>query len=584
MTRLGFLLMLGAGVGLAQQVCAPTPIYSVCDIVIDLDEKEAAAHPNPYLTVDLRAELRSPKAKTILVPAFWDGGRRMVIRFSPVDPGTWDFRLSGNLARFQNKLGQVQATASEDAGFIMPANVHHWRMTESLKAHLWVGDTFLGLGTAPDAEAASYIDTRAKLKFTHVRMAVMGKGAFQTAEQPDAGYFQQMDKRILALNKAGMFADLVLFDTPGALLAQFGAWQQREKLIRYLVSRYSAFHITWNIFGEFESHADGRSLLKEIGEQVKKYDGYQHPRSTGTTATSAPALPDRWMNFVTHHDQTTTIGAIEHHVFATPMVNTGFAAESASAEEFRKNLWNATMTGQYPTAITGNSEAKLQAMKAWQEFMARTRYWDLEPHYDVDGGKALSLPDTEYIIYIEKPGPVEVLVAKHGYDVFWVNPITGESTKEKKEFKGERWMGEPPDKSHDWILHLSREGRKEGMLRSYKFESRPSMMQEIEQSPLKAPFEIIEPAVETLSMSKPAKFSVKVKRETRGTREMRYLWTGEVPTEGRGYRVIGIGTDGTLQIPEILAQQFPAVFNIRLYALNAVGKVYAIDRVLRLTK
>jgi len=386
------------------------------------------------------------------------------------------------------------------------------------------------------------------------------------------------------LNKAGMFADLVLFDSPGALVGQFGGWQQREKLIRYLVSRYSAFHITWNIFREFESHADGRALLKEMGEQIKKYDGYLHPRSTGTSASSAPALPDQWMNFVTHHDATTTIGAVEHHVFATPMVNTGFAAENAGAEEFRKQLWNATMTGQYPTAAVGTSEANAQAMKAWQEFMARTRYWDLEPHYDVDGGKALSLPDTEYIIYIEKPGPVEVLVAKHGYDVFWFNPATGELTKEKKEFKGERWMGEPPDKSHDWILHLSREGRKEGMLRSYKFESRPSMMQEIEQSAVKAPFEIIEPASDAMSMRKPSKFSVKVKRETRGTREMRYLWTGEVPTEGRGYRVIGIGADGTLQIPENIAQQFPAVFNIRLYALNAVGKVYAIDRVLRLTQ
>ncbi len=77
---------------------------------------------------------------------------------------------------------------------------------------------------------------------------------------------------------------------------------------------------------------------------------------------------------------------------------------------------------------------------------------------------------------------------------------------------------------------------------------------------------------------------MKLKRETRGTREMRYLWTGEVPTEGRGYRILGTGPQGTLQIPDTLAKIFPAVFNMRIYAINAVGKVYAVDRVFRLEK
>ena len=65
---------------------------------------------------------------------------------------------------------------------------------------------------------------------------------------------------------------------------------------------------------------------------------------------------------------------------------------------------------------------------------------------------------------------------------------------------------------------------------------------------------------------------------------MRYLWTGEVPTEERGYRVIGTGADGTLNIPSNLAKIFPAVFNIRIYAINAVGKVYSVDKVFRLVE
>src|SRR5215218_7866029 len=89
----------------AQTVCGPTPTYSVCDIVFELDAQEMAAHPNPYLTVDLHAEIRSPRARTIAPAAFWDGGNRMVIRFAPTSDGQWDYRITSNIERFNNKQG-----------------------------------------------------------------------------------------------------------------------------------------------------------------------------------------------------------------------------------------------------------------------------------------------------------------------------------------------------------------------------------------------------------------------------------------------------------------------------------------------
>jgi hypothetical protein len=190
----------------------------------------------------------------------------------------------------------------------------------------------------------------------------------------------------------------------------------------------------------------------------------------------------------------------------------------------------------------------------------------------------MALEGVEYIIYVEKPGPVEVLVERHGYDVAWFNPSTGESVKQK-DFKGERFAGEPPSKTQDWVLHISREGRKEGMLRSYKFESRPLPVQEVEQSPQKVPYEVAEPPGETISAASPPHFAVKLKRETRATRSMMYLWTGEVAADGQGYRMLGTGGSGTLRIPRGLATNFPAVLNIRVTALNANGKAYSIDKV-----
>lgn len=573
----------------AQQVCGPTATYSPCEIVLELNEQEAAAHPNPYASVDMRAELRSPRAKTILMPAYWDGGRRMVIRFAPVESGTWDFRISGNIERFNGKLGQVTATDSPDPGFLAPANVHHWRYTESMLAHLWMGDTLLDFASVSPPVFDAYAEARGKQKFSHVRGLLMpreAKRAFNAQGLPDPAWFQQVDQRILALNRKGMFVDLVIAQDSKQLQSVADGWQGRERFLKYVASRYAGFHVTWQLFGEFESSNEPRTLMKELGGLLLKYDPYKHPRSTGTTASSAPALPDGWMNFVVHHSPDNAIGAIEHQLFPSPFVNTGFATESAmDIDAFRRSLWNASLNGQYPTAVLDAQKPDSSAGKAmasWNEFFSRTRYWELEPYFDVDGARALALPGVEYVVYVEKGGYVEILLEKHGYDIFWFNPVTGELAKEKKGVNAEKYASDPPNKAQDWVLHISREGRKEGMLRSYKFESRPNLMQEIEQSPQKMPFDILEPVADPLSISKPPKYAAKIKRETRGTRAMMYIWTGEVPTEGQGYRILGTGASGTLRIPSNLARNYPAVFNLRIYALNAVGKAYAVDRVHRL--
>ena len=235
---------------------------------------------------------------------------------------------------------------------------------------------------------------------------------------------------------------------------------------------------------------------------------------------------------------------------------------------------NTAMNGQYP----GFGSA------VWYEFFAESRHWDLEPYFDVDGGRALSLEGIEYIVYVEKPGQVEIAVEKHGYDVAWFNPITGEFIKQKKDFKGEKFLGEPPDRTHDWVLRLSRESKKESMLKSYRFDARAVVLQEVEQSPPKVPFDVVEPATDALSLSKKASYAAKLKRETRATRAMMWLWTGEVASDGQGYRVLGTGPKGTLKIPPDIAKHFPAVLQLRLTGMNANGKVYTADKIMQLTQ
>jgi hypothetical protein len=122
------------------------------------------------------------------------------------------------------------------------------------------------------------------------------------------------------------------------------------------------------------------------------------------------------------------------------------------------------------------------------------------------------------------------------------------------------------------------------MRKSYKFESRANLTQEIEQTEAKVPFEIAEPASGQVSLSRPVPFKLTVKRETRATRFLQVVWTAEVVPDGQGAHVIGTGVSGTADFGANIAVKFPAVLNVHVRILNANGKAYALDRVYELVR
>jgi len=536
-------LVLAAAPVFAQlPACPATPVWSPCDLAFELEAGENAGQ------VELRAEFRSPRHRTYLMRAFQDGDRRLVIRFSPTEAGDWDYRLTSSLPRLDNKTGQFTASASDSPGFVRVANVHHFA-TENNKPHLWMATALDQFAAIPRAEFDQAVDRRVKEKFTHLRVTLESGADLREAAE-----------RVRAMNAKGLVADLVLASIPED-------WQQREHYLNDIVCRFAAMNITWMGMPPFENVPRGRAILKEAGALIKKLDPYNHPRTAVAAVTSAPLLGDGWMSMIGYGTADENIGGVEHQLFQTPAVNTGIKTQ--------RDVWSATMSGQYPASGSG------PFMDAWFEFMSGNRYWELEPYFDVDGGRAIALEGVEYIVYVEKSGPVEVTLEKHGYDVAWIDPATGERTKEKN-YNGEHFTGEPPDKSHDWVLHISREGHKEGMLKSWKFESRPVPVQEVEQAPQKTPFEIATPAQGDISVSHPPYYALKIKRDTRATRSLLVEWTGEVMIDGEGYRVIGTGREGTLQIPKSIAKNFPAVLSLRVAVLNANGKAYVVDKVYRL--
>ena len=571
----------------AQTACSNPVAWLPCDYSVELTAEESAKHPKPYETVELRAEFRSPsKKKTYLIPAFWDGGRRLVIRMGPTEPGTWGYKLTSNIARLQGKEGTLAVGESMQVTHIHNANVHHWQ-NALLKQHLWMGDTTWRIGFIPRIDFDAMVAARAGQSFTHIRGLILGEAGDFTKVWRDGApmtdYFRELDARVTALNQKDIIFDAVIADTPDVLRQIGTTWQDRDRFIKYVTSRYAPFNMTWEVVRKFEGVYDWRPIVKDYGAALKTIDPYQHPKSTGAAVTSSPLLGDQWMNFIASTGVDNDLGAIEHQFYQLPQVN---AVTANDPDGQRKALWNSAMSGQYPERDVAG-DAGLDYWKHWYSFFADTRYWELEPYFDVDGGRAVALvrdfdPDDidpiEYIMYVERPGPVEIRLHRHSYNLRWFNPVNGEWTV-LKDFKNDKWAGEPPTSDHDWVLHISREGRKTGMLNSYKFDSRPVPVQEVDP---RVPYDIVEPAGNELSMSKQYKFEAKLRRETRSTRSMMYLWTAEVNAEGQGSRVLGTGAKGTFQIPVDIAKRFPATVIVRVAALNSNGKAYVTDKLYKL--
>ncbi len=545
-----FFLLVAALPVMAQLPTCSAPMWSPCDLVFELQSGEDPAK------AELRGDFRSPHKDTKTIRSFREGNT-LVLRFTPDEVGEWDYRLTSTLRRLDAQLGKANGTASDAPGFVRAANVHHFQ-TANLQPHLWMASAIDNFVAMSRAEFESLVAARAAEKFTHLRVTIEASTDLREAAT-----------RIGAIHNRGLVTDLLLASIPDDR-------RERERYITEIAARFSAFNLTWAGVPAFEKLRNARTVLGDAAALLTQLDPYKHPRTSMAEVTSSPLISDKWMNLLSYGTPDPNVGAVEHQLTTIPAINAGIRS--------RADLWNATMNGHYPASGSGRE------FTVWFDFMSRTRHWELEPYFDVSGGRALALRDgiglfgdeeeaVEYIVYVEKPGPVELTVENHGYDVVWLNPATGERIV-AKDYKGKSFAGEPPDKTHDWVLHVSREGHKAG-LNKYKFESRRVVMQQPETNPNALPYEMDAPSGD-IPMRAPSFYSLKILRPTRATRDLLVVWTAELTTGADGGRVVGIGKEGTLRLPASFAERLPAVMSLRVSLLNANGKAYVIDRAFKL--
>ncbi|MEI9815216.1 MAG: DUF5060 domain-containing protein [Acidobacteriota bacterium] len=376
--RVWFLLLMSIP-ALAQLPTCSAPLWSPCDLVFPLQAGEDAAR------AELRAEFRSPHRDTKTIRAFREGDT-FVLRFTPDEVGEWDYRVTSSIKRFDAQTGKAAGTASNAVGFVFPANKHHFQ-TADLQPHLWMASAIDGFAAMPRAEFEAAVAARAAEKFTHIRVVIEPKDDLREAAE-----------RIRVIHGRGLTTDLVLGAIPDDR-------RERERYMTEIVARFGAFNLTWAGVPGYEKVRNSQTVLRDAGTLIAQQDAYKHPRTTMAEFSSLPLAGDRnggWMDLLSYGTPDPNIGAVEHQLVEWPSVNTGIRS--------RADLWNATMNGQYPAAGSGRD------FTAWFDFMSRTRYWEMEPYFDVTGGRAIAVRDVEvrseevidaaeYVVYLEKPGP-----------------------------------------------------------------------------------------------------------------------------------------------------------------------------------
>src|SRR5690606_31850506 len=258
--------------------------------------------------------------------------------------------------------------------------------------------------------------------------------------QPAVEHFRELDRRVAYANSKGIVVDLVFGGANNELAELLPERVQRERYVRFLVARYGAYNVTWQGLEQFETYEDGRVLLREMMGLIQRLDPYSHPRSTHTVASSGPLSEDGWMTYITHQGASDSLAVIDYETHLLPVVNAGVGAEGdIPSDELRKRMWRVAIRGSYPTYASAD-EASIQetaGVKAAThlfDFFAQTRNIVLQPYYRLTGGRAMSLQyingwdeakGVEYVVYVEEPGPVDLLVPKSDYDVSWFNPVDG---------------------------------------------------------------------------------------------------------------------------------------------------------------
>lgn len=273
-------LLIAAFLGGAACACAAdAPRWDVQELALE----SAREYPNPYLDVEVTAEIQPPSGAPVTVRGFWDGGRAFKIRWTPTEPGRWTYVTRSADAGLGGKRGELRVAAPRAGahGFLRrDAQYPYSFLFDDGTRYFLFGNTFYGLVTnalSGDNWKTAVDKTRA-LGMNKIRYYITRQPKEQSAQwieaaasnRPGVDIFRKADETVRYLAGRGVIADLIVFEREHVdRLTQ----EQAERFVRYVAARYAAFpNVIFCLQNEWEYTKKPKEFWSAVGRAARAAD------------------------------------------------------------------------------------------------------------------------------------------------------------------------------------------------------------------------------------------------------------------------------------------------------------------------
>jgi hypothetical protein len=326
---LGALTAQAAQAGLAQPGASTVPRYEVFEYALTTTTK----FENPFTDVRVSAEFKSPTGRSLVVPGFYYGDTKWMVRLAPDQLGEWSFQvqLTGKGESIR-RSGSFRCVPSKRRGFVRISKQNPYRLAFDDGSPFYpIGVQTCGYfqvdldgpsadGTWKAVPAATWV--KAFEGATNLARWQLSAGTKKGCALPlipvggppdryDTHLARQMDE-LLVLQRAHGFSHLmVLFQDMslwGKDTTSFGSVDDlvgyksiaapnlalQDAYIRYVVARFGSFVDIWELFNE-DSYAPS-DYLAHLAAVVREADPYKHPVTTNYARST-----EKWCEMVTWH-------------------------------------------------------------------------------------------------------------------------------------------------------------------------------------------------------------------------------------------------------------------------------------------
>jgi len=335
---------------------------------------------NPYKEVTLTAVF-TLEHRNVRVTGFYDGDGTYRVRFMPDAPGRWSYATESSAKELAGHTGEFVCTPPTTAGNHGPvgtAHQYHFQYADGTPYFPFGTTTYAYLFTTEESANASLGGMKVAhfnksrvcvlpkplgkgpqiLPFPNTGAGADGRGGTNDLTRFNPAYFQQLERRLVDLQKANIEADLILFHPYDAWGYKAMGAEADDFYLRYAIARLSAFrNVWWSIANEYDLvRSKTMSDWDRFFRITQAEDPYSHLRSIHHSRViydhSKP-----WCTHASLQSYDFEKSAERRAAWNKPIVYDEIQYEgdvdrrwgNLSAEEMTRRFWLATVHGVYAT-------------------------------------------------------------------------------------------------------------------------------------------------------------------------------------------------------------------------------------------